>query len=121
MQRSTRFAALKFAARRPNEDVVFRRHGTLDAASRGRPVFTNTQAFLRGALEKRIAHNHSQRSAARESPDSLRKRDHFPKPCTAFRARSRPDEGFQVSVIAITRFMAAGLANRVWNIEGLVG
>src|SRR5215831_16434681 len=67
----------------PNEDVVFRCHGTLDAASRGRGVFTNTQAFLRGALEKRVAHNHWQRSAARQFPDSLLKRDHFPKPCAA--------------------------------------
>jgi hypothetical protein len=66
----------------PNEDVVLRRHGTPDAASRGRPVFTNTQAFLRGALEKRIAY-YSQRSSARQVPDSLRERDHFSKPCAA--------------------------------------
>src|SRR5262249_25143253 len=77
------FCRVQVRGKAPNEDIVLRRHGTLDAASRGRGVFTNTQALLHGAFEKRLAHNHSQRSFARQLADSLSKRDHFTKLCTA--------------------------------------
>ena len=67
----------------PDENVVFGRHGALDAASAWRGVFTDPQAFLRGAPKKLVAHHHSQRALAREVADSFGKRDHLAQPRAA--------------------------------------
>ena len=61
----------------PDEDVVFGCHGALDAASPGRGVFTNTQAFLCGAPKKCVVTTICRRALARQVPDSLGKRNHF--------------------------------------------
>ncbi len=67
-----------------DEDVVFGCHGALDAASRGRGVFTDTQAFLCGAPKKCVAHDHLQGPPARQVADSLGKRNHFAESPSAF-------------------------------------
>jgi hypothetical protein len=67
----------------PDENVVLRGHRALDAASGRRGVFTNTQAFLSGPLEKRIAHDHSQGTLTRQPADAFNERDDFAKPRSA--------------------------------------
>jgi len=59
-----------------DENVVFGPHGAPDATSRGRGVFTDTQAFLRGTPKKCVTHDHSQGALARQVADSFGKRDH---------------------------------------------
>ena len=62
----------------------------------GEGVFTNTQAFLPGALEKRVAHNHSQRSA-HASFRTPRERGH-----NAYPSASRGSRGTAADMHRIT-------------------
>ena len=90
MQRSTRLAPLKFAARRPmrRSSSAVTVHSTPPPG--GRSVFTDAQAFLRGALKKCVAHHHSQGTLARELADSFRKRDRLREAAPRI-GRSRAD------------------------------
>ena len=78
------FCPAQVRGKAPDQNVVFGGHGALDAASRGRGIFTDTQTFFGGELKKCIAHHHSQTSFARQVADSFGKRDHFaqPRPAT---------------------------------------
>ena len=71
------FGSAQIRGQASDEKVVFRSHRALDAASRRRGVFTDTQAFFRGTLEKCVADDHSQGTLARELANSFGKRDHF--------------------------------------------
>ncbi len=67
-----------------NKNVVFGCYRALDAASAGRHVFTDTQAFLRGPFNKGVAYHHSQGSLARQFADSFHNCDRFTKPRPTF-------------------------------------
>ena len=74
---------LQICSQAPNQNIVLRSYGALDAASSRRRVLANLQAFLGGALKEGFAHHHAQASRARQVAETSGKRDHFAKPVPA--------------------------------------